>query len=435
MLRPNWPEQWPGLARRNGKGRAMSSTARSTALDYDGLFAKGLPEPASRWAGFAKYNFIGGHNDPTQIPVDALGAAAQAVLQREGASLAMYNLGQGPQGYRGLRAFVADKLSRHRFIAASADDVLITSGSGQGIDLVSRLLLEPGDTVVVEEFSYGGAISKLKQLGARIAAVPLDGQGMRTDALADLLAGLKGRGITPKYIYTIPTIQNPTGSILSLERRHRLIGLSRQYGVPIFEDECYADLIWAGGAPPALYSLDPKQVIHIGSFSKSLAPALRVGYAVADWSVLGRMIACKADGGTGALDQMVIAEYFASHFDDHIARLAGVLGGKLDTMIEALEAEFGTAVEVTRPQGGIFLWLKLPDAVDVTTLVKPAAAAGLVFNPGPEWSCNPAGARSYLRLCFALPSKQEIREGVATLARVCFEQTGIPQQSANRRRV
>ena len=112
-----------------------------------------------------------------------------------------------------------------------------------------------------------------------------------------------------------------------------------------------------------------------------------------------------------------------------------MLGGKLAVMIEALEAEFGTAVELVRPQGGIFLWLKLPDAVDLTKLIKPAAAAGLVFNPGPEWSCDPAAAMSHLRLCFALPSAQEIRDGVTTLARVCFEQTGIPQQSANKRRL
>ncbi len=431
---------WQGAARRScvrcPAAHTLGATraARSAGREHDSLFAKNLPEPAPRWAGFPKYNFIGGHNDPTEIPAEALAAAAQTVLRREGGSLAMYNLGQGPQGYGGLRRFVADKLTRHRGITAGADDVLITSGSGQGIDLVCRLLLERGDTVVVEEFSYGGAISKFRKAGMNVVAAGLDDHGLDTDALADTLAGLKNRGVTPKFIYTIPTIQNPTGSILPLERRHRLIALSRQFGVPIFEDECYADLLWQGGAPPALYGLDPAQVIHIGSFSKSLAPALRVGYAVAGWPILARMIACKADGGTGALDQMVIAEYFASHFDDHIARLTGVLGGKLAVMIEALEAEFGTSVELTRPQGGIFLWLKLPDTVDVTTLIKPAAAAGLVFNPGPEWSCDPAAARSCLRLCFALPSAEEIREGVATLARVCFEQTGIPQQSANRRR-
>jgi 2-aminoadipate transaminase len=403
----------------------------SAAFDLTSCFADGLPDPAPRFGGFPKYNFIGGHNDPVQIPIEGLIEATASVLRREGSRLAMYNLAQGPQGYVGLREFVADKLKRHRGIAATGDDVLITTGSGQGIDIVSRLFINPGDTVILEEFCYAGAINRFKRIGANIVGVPLDEDGMRMDALASTLEGLKQKGITPKYIYTIPTIQNPSGSILPLERRQQMLALALQYGVPIFEDECYADLIWAGGAPPALYALAPKQVVHIGSFSKSLAPALRVGYAVAEWPVLSRMISSKTDSGTGALDQMIVAEYFTKNFDKHIDTLSGVLKGKLDTMVEAVEREFGTTADMWRPKGGIFLWLKLPDAVDVRKLVKPAADAGINFNPGPEWVCNPEPAKSYMRLCFALPSKEEIRAGVAALAQVCYEQTGIPVRSAN----
>jgi 2-aminoadipate transaminase len=403
----------------------------SAAFDITSCFADGLPDPAPRFGGFPKYNFIGGHNDPVHIPIEGLIEATASVLRREGSKLAMYNLAQGPQGYVGLREFVADKLKRHRGIAATRDDVLITTGSGQGIDIVSRLLINPGDTVILEEFCYAGAINRFKRIGANIVGVPLDEDGMRMDALASTLEGLKQKGVTPKYIYTIPTIQNPSGSILPLERRQQMLALALQYGVPIFEDECYADLIWAGGAPPALYALAPKQVVHIGSFSKSLAPALRVGYAVAEWPVLSRMISSKTDSGTGALDQMIVAEYFTKNFDKHIGALSGVLKGKLDTMVEAVEREFGTTADMWRPKGGIFLWLKLPDAVDVRKLVKPAADAGINFNPGPEWVCNPEPAKSYMRLCFALPSKEEIRAGVAALAQVCYEQTGIPVRSAN----
>jgi 2-aminoadipate transaminase len=401
---------------------------------YVDRLAANAPAPAARFAGFPKYNFIGGHNDPVRIPTAALAAAAEAVIRREGHHIAMYNLGLGPQGYPPLRAFVADKLSRHRGISATADDVLITSGSGQGIDMVSALLVQPGDTVLIEEFCYAGAISRFRKLGATTLPVRLDHDGIRVDALAAQLAELKAKGVTPKFLYTIPTIQNPTGSILPLDRRLAIIALARQYGMPIFEDECYADLLWAGGAPAAFYGLAPEQVIHIGSFSKSLAPALRVGYAVAGWSILSRLLASKSDGGTGALDQMVIAEYFAHHFDDHIAALSKVLEDKLDCMVEAVEREFGTSLQIMRPQGGIFLWCKLPDGVDVTTLVKPAADAGLVFNPGPEWACVGAEAKPYFRLCFALPSKETIREGVATLARVCHEQIGIPAFGDNTKR-
>jgi 2-aminoadipate transaminase len=403
----------------------------SAAFDLTSCFADGLPDPAPRFGGFPKYNFVGGHNDPVHIPIEGLIEATASVLRREGSKLAMYNLAQGPQGYVGLREFVADKLKRHRGIAATRDDVLITTGSGQGIDIVSRLFINPGDTVILEEFCYAGAINRFKRIGADIVGVPLDEDGIRMDALASTLEGLKQKGVTPKYIYTIPTIQNPSGSILPLERRQQMLALALQYGVPIFEDECYADLIWAGGAPPALYALAPKQVVHIGSFSKSLAPALRVGYAVAEWPVLSRMISSKTDSGTGALDQMIVAEYFTKNFDKHIGTLSGVLKGKLDTMVEAVEREFGTTADMWRPKGGIFLWLKLPDAVDVRKLVKPAAEAGINFNPGPEWVCNPEPAKSYMRLCFALPSKEDIRAGVAALAQVCYEQTGIPVRSAN----
>jgi 2-aminoadipate transaminase len=400
---------------------------------YSHRFAKDLPPPAPPWTGFPKYNFIGGHNDPVRIPAEAMAAAATAVLRRDGAKLALYNF-DGPQGYRPLREFVAEKLSQRPAIKCSADDVLITSGSGQGIDLINQLLLEPGDTVILEEFTYGGALSKLKRLGVNIIGAPLDEEGLRIDALARLIEDLGRKGIVPKYVYTIPTIQNPTGSILPLERRRELLALTRNLGIPVFEDECYADLTWDGSGPPSLFALDSQQVVHIGSFSKTLAPSLRLGYMVAQPDVISRLVACKreADSGTGALDQMVVAEYFSQNFGGHVGGLTQTLHEKLDTMVEAVEREFGTAIEkMWYPKGGIFLWLKLPDRVDVTKLVAPAAKAGVAFNPGPEWSCNPNETKSHLRLCFALPSKEVIRAGVAEFARVCFEETGIPERSAN----
>jgi len=403
---------------------------------YSNLFRKDLPPPAPRWTGFPKYNFIGGHNDPVRIPAAALAEAATSVLRRRGADLALYNF-DGPQGYLELRQLVVDKVAQRPAIKCTVDDVLITSGSGQAIDLVNGLLLERGDTVILEEFTYGGALTKLKRLGVNIIGAPLDEEGLKIDALARIIEDLGRKGIIPKYVYTIPTVQNPTGSILPSERREALLALTRKHGVPVFEDECYADLTWDGDGPPALYAIDPQQVIHIGSFSKTLAPSLRLGYAIADWQAMSRLVACKreTDSGTGALDQMVVAEYFSQNFDDHVGGLTETLHQKLDAMVEAVEREFGTAIEkMWKPKGGIFLWLKLPDRIDVTKLVAPAAKAGVVFNPGPEWSCDPDTTKSHLRLCFALPSKDMIREGVAAFARVCYEETGIPEQSANVRR-
>jgi 2-aminoadipate transaminase len=405
-----------------------------TGFAYPDLFGKTLPAPAPRWAGNPKYNFIGGHNDRTLIPVEGLIEATAAVLRREGPELALYGMGLGPQGYPGLRKFVADKVKRWRGIDAGPDDVLITQGSGQAIDLVNAVLLEPGDTVILEEFTYQGYLNNLRRLGVKMVAAPLDDDGIRIDALAGVLADLKKQGTTPKYICTTATIQNPTGSIMPLDRRHQLLALARDYGVPIFEDECYSDLTWGGmQAPPALYSLDPQRVIHIGSFSKTLSPALRLGYVLCDWEFMSRMIAVKTErfSHTGALEQMVVAEYFSTHFQPHVDQLAGTLKEKLDTMVEAVEREFGTAVEPWLPKGGIYLWMKLPDQVDVRKLVQPALKAGIAFNPGPEWAVDGNAAKSRLRLCFALTTKQEIRDGVAAFAKVCYEEFGIPEQSGN----
>jgi len=406
-----------------------------TGFAYPNLFGKRVPAPAPRWGGIADYNFVGGHNDRSLIPIEGLIDAAASVLRREGKELALYSMAQGPQGYLGLRRFVAEKLGRWRGIKGSADDVLITSGSGQAIDLVNQVLLEPGDTVLLEEFTYGGYLTKLKRLGVDIVGMPLDDDGIRIDTLGRILADLKAKGTTPKYLCTVPTIQNPTGSVMPLARRRELLALAAEYGVPVFEDECYADLTWGGvaDAPPALYALDPQRVIHIGSFSKTLAPALRLGYVMADWSFMSRMVAIKTagDSGTGALEQMVVAEYFSKHFEEHVAELSGALKDKLDTMVEALEREFGTIVEPWLPKGGIFLWMKLPDQVDVRKLVQPALKAGIAFNPGPEWAVDGEASKSRLRLCFGLTTKEEIRDGVARFARICYEETGIPEQSGN----
>ena len=404
----------------------------SVMFDFTRVLPAGLPAPAAKWTGLAKYSFVGGNNDPDQVPVEGLIDAVDAVLRREGRTLATYGLSSGPQGYLPLRQFLTAKLKRDAGIACAADDILIVSGSLQALDLVNATLLARGDTVVIERDSYQGALNRLTRLGVNTIGIPLDDQGMRVDALAASLADLKRRGVTPKYIYTIPTVQNPTGTIMPQPRRAELLRLAEQYGVPIFEDDCYADLIWDGRRPPALYAMSKTgNVIHIGSFSKSIAPALRVGFIVAPWDALSRMLALKTDAGSGALEQMVLAEYCAPHFTSHVPKLTRGLRAKLDTLMEALNEQFGTSAEFESPAGGIFLWVKLPDNVDTLKLYQAALQAGVAINPGPEWSTDKAHAGSRLRLCFASPSHQQIREGVALLAEVCRREFGVPARSAN----
>ena len=401
-------------------------------FDIAPLLAPGTPAPAAKFNGFPKYNFVGGHNDAKQVPVQALIDAATAVLKREGTTLATYGLNSGPLGYKPLREFLSTKLKSHAGIECAADEILITSGSLQGLDLINTLLLAKGDTVLIEQETYGGALSRLAKFGVNIVGIPLDDDGMRMDALRAKLDELKKRGVKPKYIYTIPTVQNPTGSIMPEARRTEMLAIAREYGVMIFEDECYSDLIWNGKRPKSLYAMaNGEGVIFVGSFSKSIAPALRVGYIVAKWEILARILGLKQDAGSGALEQMILAEFCTKHFADHVPKLSKALSHKLQVLREALAEQFGTAAEFGDPPGGIYLWIKLPDAVDAQKLFTAAAAAGVSLNPGPEWSTDKAYAKSRLRLCFANPEPETIKKGIEVLAEVCRREFGVPLRSAN----
>ncbi|MEO1091502.1 MAG: PLP-dependent aminotransferase family protein [Pseudomonadota bacterium] len=399
---------------------------------FDALISSTAPAPVARFSGLPEFNFVGGHNDPDVVPVADLAETAARVIAEQGHQLATYGLDSGPLGHYGLRHFVAEKLSDQRGIAGGPDDVLITSGSLQALDLVNALFLEPGDTVVVEQFTYGGMLTRLARQGVRVVGAPLDHQGLDVDALATMLEAMATDGVRPKYVYTIPTIQNPTATVLPVERRRRLLALAARFGFLVFEDECYADLLWEGDWPPALRGMPGgADVVHVGSFSKSLAPALRLGYVSAPWPVLSRLLALKTDGGTAAIEQMIVADYFARSFDAHVRGLKCTLAAKANVLMDALAEQFGTAAEFAQPAGGIFLWVKLPDVVDTKALEGPALAEGVAFNPGAEWSAEPAAARSHLRLCYALRDVGTLRDGIAKLAEVCHRETGVPERGAN----
>ena len=255
---------------------------------------------------------------------------------------------------------------------------------------------------------------------------------MRIDALEEALAELKRKGVRPKFIYTIPTVQNPTGTILPEERRVALLKLADDYGVPIVEDDCYADLIWSGQRPPALYAMSKSEnVIHIGSFSKSIAPALRVGFIVAPWAIMSRMLALKTDAGSGALEQMVLAEYCADAFRD--AR-AGAARGAAQ---EARHAD-GGAERAVRHRGRVRRAARRHLPVGQAAgpgryaeAVSKGAGGRRRHQSRPGMVDRQAHSKSRMRLCFASPSQEEIREGIAMLAEICRKEFGVPERSAN----
>lgn len=394
-------------------------------FDIKNFLHPGALESTFEWSGYPKYNFIGGHNAAESIPVAELKKSIDKVLNREGKDLAKYGLESGPQGYVPLRSFITKQLSTRASISCSVTNVLMLSGSLQALDLVNQALLKKGDTVVIEEENYGGTITRLKRLGVNMVGIPLERDGMSMDFLEESLLSMKDRGIKPRYIYTIPTIQNPTGTVMSVAKRKRLLALSSQFQIPIFEDDCYADLVWEGRRPPAIKSYDTEgYVIYCGSYSKTIAPALRVGYLVADWEVLSRIIPYKTDAGCGSLEQMALAGFCEQNYDTHVEGLIEVLRHKSDAMCGALDKYFGTSVRYVKPIGGIFIWITLPNNVDSSLLSSMALRRGVAINPGNEWSIHPSG-KNKIRLCFGNPSPREINEGVKILADLCEEEFGL----------
>ena len=393
----------------------------------------GLPAAAAApFKGFAPYYFVGGNNAGEALPVQQLIEAATRALQKEGPNLSIYNMKTGPQGYLPLREWLVGRLKSWCDMDISTDEILLTSGSLQVLDLVHQTLLEPGDVVAIEGGTYGGTMTRLDDEKAEYVGVEMDDDGIIPDALEKVLASIKAAGKRCKYVYTIPTVQNPTGTIMSLERRHALLDIARRHDIMIFEDDCYADLTWSRERPPAIYSLDTDgRVVYSGSFSKTIAPALRVGYLVAPWPFIAQTIPLKTDGGSGALEQITLAEFLPAHFDEHVDKLTALFKSKCDAIQDALAENFGAAAEFRPPEGGIFIWVTLPKEVDTSKLFAAAQSAGIMINPGREWVADPETGKHSIRLCFGQPSLEQIKTGVGKLAEVCHKEFGVPVRIGN----
>ena len=387
--------------------------------------------PAIEWKGYPKFNFIGGHNDNESIPITSLKESIDKIILKEGKTLAKYGLESGPQGYLPLRQFISKQLKKSASINCSEKELLVVSGSLQALDLVNQTFLKKGDTVIIEEENYGGTISRLRRIGVNMIGIPLEKDGMNIEVLEQTLESLKKKKIRPRFIYTIPTIQNPTGTIMSVNKRKALIQLSKKFEIPIFEDDCYADLLFEKERPPAIKSFDKEgYVTYCGSFSKSIAPALRVGYLIANWEVLSRILPYKTDAGSGSLEQMALAEFCKENFNSHVKTIKNKLQKKSEAICNALDKYFGSSAEYKKPDGGIFVWVDMHKKVDTSRLYELALKDGVAINPGNEWSINKSG-RHKMRLCFGNPSIKEIDEGIKRLAIICRKEFGIPTKIAN----
>ena len=354
-------------------------------------------------------SFAGGLPAPEAFPIEAIARAHAEALQHDGALALQY----GPtEGYGPLRAWVAARLCS-KGMAVRPEQVLITAGSQQGIDLAARILLEPGDTVVVESPSYLAALQTFDAQEAAFAVVGSDENGMRVDELELLL-----RRERPKLIYLVPTFQNPRGTTLSLERRQKLAQLATDHGVPVLEDDPYGELRYSGTELPPLLALEPRApVIYLGTFSKTLAPGLRIGWAVSDEATVRALTVAKqaADLHTGTLSQRALGRMLSTFdYDGHIAGLRTLYGARRDAMLLELPRCLPPGSTWTRPDGGLFLWARLPGGLDAEALLADAVREKVAFVPGaPFYPRDPD--RSSLRLNFSNRPPQLIAEGMRRL--------------------
>ncbi len=368
-------------------------------------------------------SFAGGLPAPDVFPTERFREACSKVLSTQGHQALQYG---ATEGYEPLRAMIACDAARYG-VKVAPENVLITSGSQQALDLVGKLLINPGDRILVEAPTYLGALQAFNAYGAEYVSVPSDHGGLRTNQLEEALR------LGPKFMYVLPNFQNPGGTTLAEGRRHELVLLSERYGIPIIEDDPYGQLRYEGEHLTPLFVLDRKNVrsdddysrgnvIYLSTFSKTLAPGLRLGWIVAPPDVIAKLVQIKqgADLHTSTFTQMVAYEVAQDNFlDEHIKLIRKVYGERRNVMLQALEEYFPPEVSWTRPQGGLFLWVTLPEGMDSHRLLDVAIKENVAFVAGDSFYGGNGFANEglrHFRLNFSNAEPEQIREGVRRLS-------------------
>lgn len=364
-------------------------------------------------------SFAGGIPDPDLFPTSALSRAYQKVFEsNSGAGGALqYSISEG---YTPLREWIGDYMARKN-APVGLDEVLVTSGSQQALDFIGKLFIGPGDLVAVTKPTYLGALQAFSPYEPTYVSIAMDGDGPVLDELDAALAR------KPKFLYLVPDFQNPNGITVSLERRRAIVERCAAAGVPVIEDAAYAELRYDGDTLPALIALDaernggrPGNVIHCGSFSKTMVPALRVGWVAGPKEVVQRLVLMKqaADLHTSTINQIIMHDVVSQIFDSHVKRLRAAYKERRDAMLAALEEFFPahTGVSWTRPEGGMFVWVELPEGADGTALLERAIReANVAFVPGAAFYADRSG-KNTIRLAFSVTKPERIREGIRRIA-------------------
>lgn len=365
-------------------------------------------------------SFAAGIPAPDLYPMDTLREIQCKVIEECGPSILMHT---PSEGYHSLRESISRLLGKKN-IAASTEEILILSGSQQGLDLAARAFIDPGDVVIVEQPSFFSALQVFTAAGARLMGVPVDENGMRVDLLEPMLSRYR-----PKLIYTLPTYQNPSGAVMSLDRRKQLLDLAYKYQVPILEDDPYSELRYEGDALPSLKSLDPHgYVLYLSTFSKMLFPGLRVGWLAASRSVVRQFTLLK---GMMDLHSSSLAQHTMDRFlrmdllEGHIRTVRKHYSHRRDVMLQELAKRAPKGVEWSKPAGGLYIWCKLPEEILLSRLLVKASEQDVAFVPG-DVCFIPGQQSGYMRLNFSCPDPEKIKEGIKKLMRAVNECTKGP---------
>ena len=361
------------------------------------------------------YEFGGGYPDPASFPYEGMIEATADMMKAEGAAAMTYG---EPQGYRGLRELICHKYELFEKMKADPENIIVANGSGQALALAFGAFIDPGDAVVCEAPTLSGSLDTIRRHGPQILDVPVDDEGIVTDAVRERLESLRRQGRRCKLIYTIVNFQNPAGPSQSLRRRQALIALAHEYETIILEDDAYGELRFEGETLPPLYALDTGgRVIRAGTLSKILGAGVRLGWLCAPREMIPAFQGFLFGGGVNPFMSRVATYYMRSDMPAHVARLIDVYRAKRDAMLRGLDETLkATDAVVSRPQGGFFLWIKLPTGTDGKKLAQLAAEARVQYTPGPAFFAN-GGGEQHIRLAFSYEPPEKGYEGARLLGR------------------
>ena len=374
----------------------------------------GASSPPARPVAEALFEFGGGHPDPSSFPYEGMVEATADVMKAEGAAALSYG---EPQGYKGLRELVAHKYRLFENLEVPPDDIIVTNGSGHALSLAFSAFVDVGDAILSEAPTFSGTLATIRRHGARVLDVPLDAEGMDTAVARRQLETLRREGKRCKLIYTIVNFQNPAGPTMSRRRREELIALAHEFDTLILEDDAYGELRFEGPAHPSLYALDKGgRVIRAGTLSKILGAGVRLGWLCAPRQMIPAFQGFLFGGGVNPYVSRVATFYMRENLVPHVARLVDIYRLKRDAMLKGLwEVLSGTDVEISKPEGGFFIWIKLPTGTKIERLREAAVKSGIQFTWGPAFYAN-GGGEGFIRLAYSWEPPERNYEGAKLIA-------------------